>query len=243
VPAPALLADGVWWRYGRGPWLLEDVRLELAAGELLRVRGGNGAGKSTLLQLLAGCARPRRGRVRAAGPIGFLPQPARGLPPVRSDRLLRLLAGRTQPADPVLAAHLATRADELSGGTARRLLLEAVLALPAAVLVLDEPASGLDAEGARRLAGVLRERLAGGCAVVVAEHRPLDLPDGAVLDLGGRPVAADLVEIVLGGTGVFRGRPACDGVLTLSALPAERDALLGEALGAGWSVLAVGRAR
>jgi hypothetical protein len=113
--------------------------------------------------------------------------------------------------------------------------------------VLDEPASGLDGAGIDRLAGVLRERLAAGHAVVVAEHRPLPLPGGAVVDLGGSPEPRDVVEVVvevvLGGTGSLRGRAARDGRLTLAVPAGERDDLLREALGTGWAVLAVGPPR
>jgi ABC-type transport system involved in cytochrome c biogenesis ATPase subunit len=233
----------MWWRYRRAPWLLRDVSLTLGPGELLRVHGGNGAGKSTLLRLLAGCAVPDRGTVRTAGRVGYLPQLARGLPPVRAARLLGLLSGRDLPDDPSLGAHLATRADRLSGGTSRRLLLDAVLALPAGVLVLDEPASGLDAAGIDRLGEVLTRRLTAGSAVVVAEHRPLPLPGGAVLDLGGPAAGEGLVEVTLGGDGAFRGATARDGRLTLTVPAAERDALLLEALRGGWSVLSVGSRR
>jgi ABC-type transport system involved in cytochrome c biogenesis ATPase subunit len=239
----ALTAERVWWRYRHGPWLLRELSVEVAPGELLRVRGGNGAGKSTLLRLLAGCAVPDRGTVRTAGRTGYLPQLARGLPPVPAVRLLELLSGRDAPADPALTPHLGTRADQLSGGTARRLLLDAVLALPAPVLVLDEPASGLDTEGTDRLTGVLRERLAGGTAVVLAEHRPLPLPGGEVLDLGGAAAPAGLVEVTLGGEGSLRGTAAQGGRLTLTVPAGDRDALLLEALRAGWAVLAVGPRR
>ena len=235
----ALAAEGIWWRYRREDWLLSDLSLEIPPGELLRVRGGNGSGKSTLLRLLAGCVEPHRGAIRRAGPVGYLPQLARGLPPVRAGRLLTLLAGREQSSDPALDGHLGTRADELSGGTARRLLLDVVLGLDTRLLVLDEPTAGLDAEGVDRLSGVLTERLKAGTAVVVAEHRPLPVPGGEVLDLGGVR-APDLVQITLGGDGVLRGHAARDGMLTLSVAPAERDALLLEALQAGWSVLGVG---
>jgi ABC-type multidrug transport system ATPase subunit len=243
VVAAALVAEGVWWRYTRGPWLLRDVSVRIAPGELLRVRGGNGAGKSTLLRLLAGCLVPHRGSVTTAERVGYLPQLTGALPRVRAGRLLGLLSGREEPADAALTAHLGTRADELSGGTARRLLLDAVLALPGRILVLDEPASGLDAVGIARLADVLQTRLAAGAAVVVAEHRPLPLPGGEVVDLGGSRERSDVVEVVLGGTGSFRGRAARDGLLTLAVAPGERDDLLREALGAGWAVLAVGPAR
>lgn len=234
----ALVAEGVWWRYRHDPWLLSDLSLDVPTGGLLRVRGGNGSGKSTLLRLLAGCVEPHRGRVRRVGPVGYLPQLARGLPPVRAGRLFAVLAGRDRPGDPALGAHLGTRADELSGGTARRLLLDVVLGLDSGLLVLDEPTSGLDAEGVDRLAGLLAERLAAGTAVVVAEHRPMPIPGGEVLDLGGSRDPG-LVQVTLGGDGVFRGRAAREGLLSLSVTPGERDALLLEALQAGWSVLGV----
>ena len=146
----------------------------------------------------------------------------------------------TDPATTTLADHLGTRADQLSAGTARRLLLDAVLALPAPVVVLDEPSAGLDARPSTGWLRALTERLAGGGTVVVAEHRPLPLPGGTVLDLGGGSAAAS-----------SRCRAAC----TLSAgHGADRTAELTvpprpsgtrcccEALERGWSVLAVGAA-
>jgi ATPase subunit of ABC transporter with duplicated ATPase domains len=200
---------------------------------LLRVRGGNGCGKSTLLALLAGVVSPPRGSVRVPGRAAYLPQLARDLPPVSAARLLSLLSGRARPDDDVLVGHLGIRADQLSAGTARRLLLDAVLALPARVLVLDEPSAGLDDAAIARLTDELSRRLADGGIVVVAEHRPLPLAGGAVLDLGGRSVEP-LVRITLSGEGRTQ-------VVTVP--PTERDALLRDALGRGWSVLAVEPAR
>jgi ABC-type transport system involved in cytochrome c biogenesis ATPase subunit len=239
MPPAALSAEDVGWRYPRAGWLFRDLTVSLEPGELLRVRGGNGSGKSTLLRLLAGCTEPRQGRVRLAGRVGYLPQTLGELPPTRADRLLALLGGPADPADPVVAGHRATRADRLSGGTARRLVLEAVLSLPAPVLVLDEPGAGLDDAALGRLTGALAQRLAAGTAVVVAEHGPLALPGGQVLDLGGE-VLPGAVRVLLGGAGRFRGVGARDGVLELTVPPGERDALLAEALAGGWAVLAVG---
>jgi hypothetical protein len=178
--------------------------------------------------------------------VAYLPQLARDLPPLPGGRLADLVGGTDRPDDPALTPHLSTRADELSAGSARRLLLDAVLALPAAVLVLDEPVAGLDGAAVEQLAGRLDRRLAGGAAVVLAEHLPLPLAGGTVLDLGG-PVGTvapePLVEIVLGGAGSFRGRPAREGRIALAVPPAERDGLLREALAQGWAVLAVGPPR
>lgn len=238
----ALAVEGLWWRYGRGAWLLQDLSLSVSAGSVLRVVGGNGSGKSTLLGLLAGCALPRRGSVVSDGRVGYLPQLARGFPAVPSGVLLRALTGRSIPADPVLAQHVDVAADDLSGGSARRLLLEAVLSLDARVLVLDEPAAGLDATAAARLAAVLRARREAGCAVVIADHRELEqsLPADDVLDLGGLSPRTAEVRVVLRGEGSLRGQAAVKGVLEL--VVADSDGLLCEALAAGWSVLSVERA-
>jgi len=225
-----LTAESLWWRYRRGPWVLRDLSVDVAPGQLLRVRGGNGRGKSTLLRLLAGVVVPPKGRIGTPGRAAYLPQLARDLPAVRAGRLSALLRGPDGPDDDRLAGHLATRADELSAGTARRLLLDAVLSWPAGVLVLDEPADGLDDAAVRRLTGVLADRLDAGGIVVVAEHRPLPLPGGTVLDLGGTVPADPKVRITLEADGDRK---------VLTAPPAERDAVLRDALGRGWSVLAV----
>jgi heme exporter protein A len=235
VPGPALSADRLGYRYGRRPWLFEDLSLTVGAGGLLRVRGGNGAGKSTLLRVLAGTVAPRRGSVHRSGPVAHLPQQSGDLPAIDARRLVALLAGRAASLDLPPRA----RADELSRGWQRRLLLEAVLGLPCRVLVLDEPAAGLDAAAVYRLADRLTDRLAAGDAIVLAEHEPLPLAGGEVLDLGGT-TGEDVVEVVLGGTGSFHGGTATGGRLTLTAPAGERDALLLAALQQGWSVLAVG---
>ena len=230
MPPASLTAESLWWRYRRGPWVLRDLTLDVAPGQLLRVRGGNGRGKSTLLRLLAGVVVPSKGRIRMPGRAAYLPQLARDLPAVRAGRLSALLRGPDGPDDDRLAGHLATRADELSAGTARRLLLDAVLSWPAGVLVLDEPADGLDDAAVHRLTGLLADRLEAGGIVVVAEHRPLPLPGGTVLDLGGTVAADPKVLITIEADGDRK-------VLTVP--PAERDAVLRDALGRGWSVLAV----
>jgi ATPase subunit of ABC transporter with duplicated ATPase domains len=235
VPGPpALTAQDLSFRYGRGAWLFEDVSLTVPAGGLLRVRGGNGTGKSTLLRLLAGSVAPRRGTVSRAGPVAYLPQQTGDLPAIDAGRLVSLVSGSVPDGVPD------GRADELSRGWQRRVLLEAVLGLPCRVVVLDEPTAGLDAAAVQRLADRLRDRLAAGDALVLAEHEPLPLPGGELLDLGGAVVPADVVEVLLGGTGSFRGHAASGGRLTLVVRAAERDALLLAALQEGWSVLSVG---
>ena len=236
---PVLSAAGVWWRYGRGAWLLQDVTFEVPPGALLRVSGGNGSGKSSLLRLVAGCAVPNRGAIRSTTRAAYVPQLARLLPAVPAGQLFSLLAGEPGPADPFWDEHRDSRADQLSGGTARRLLLEVALSLPSDLLVLDEPSAGLDAAGLQRLAGLLRERMQAGTAVVIADHQPLPLPADQVINLGGTTMPPPGVRITLAGTGTFRDQDARNGILELSVSPGERDAVLLAALQSGWSVLAV----
>jgi branched-chain amino acid transport system ATP-binding protein len=59
-------AEGVGWRIG-GAQILEDITLEVAAGELLGIIGPNGAGKSSLVNILSGVTRPSTGRVTLEG--------------------------------------------------------------------------------------------------------------------------------------------------------------------------------
>ncbi|MFJ5711877.1 ABC-F family ATP-binding cassette domain-containing protein [Streptomyces sp. NPDC093105] len=128
--------------------------LALAAGERLLIHGGNGAGKSTLLRVMAGELAPDRGEVRRRGRIGFLAQevtvsrPAQpllaafghglGLGLDEDGLAERILSyGLFRPAD------LTVPVGALSAGQRRRLALARLLARPADLLLLDEPANHL----------------------------------------------------------------------------------------------------
>ncbi|MFN3975221.1 MAG: phosphonate ABC transporter ATP-binding protein [Dehalococcoidia bacterium] len=82
-----LQAEGVWFAYRPGVWVLRDVSLAVAQGSLAMVMGPSGAGKTTLLKVLAGLLRPQRGVVRVLGveaqkglprslrpQVGYIPQ-------------------------------------------------------------------------------------------------------------------------------------------------------------------------
>ncbi|MGW6539017.1 ABC-F family ATP-binding cassette domain-containing protein [Streptomyces sp. NPDC055051] len=156
--------------------------LTLAAGERLLVHGGNGAGKSTLLRVMAGDLEPDRGEVRRRGRTGFLAQEVT----VR------------RPAEPLLAAFghgLGLGLDEdglterilsyglfrpddltvpvgaLSAGQLRRLALARLLARPADLLLLDEPANHLALGLVEELEQALEEWP--GALVVVSHDRAL----------------------------------------------------------------------
>ena len=148
---PVLTAVGVTVARG-GRTLLDAVGLEVCGGDRILVTGRNGAGKTTLLRTLGGRVGPDAGFVKAAAPVGMLPQTADGLRtdvtvldhfrahvPVYVDDAERLLSAHLFDAEQ-WAAPLAT----LSAGELRRLLLAVLVNGPARVLLLDEPTNYLD---------------------------------------------------------------------------------------------------
>lgn len=156
--------------------------LTLRAGERLLVHGGNGAGKSTLLRVMAGALRPDRGEVRRRGRTGFLaqevtvPRPAEplltafghglGLGLDEEGLTERLLSyGLFRPDD------LTVPVGALSAGQLRRLALARLLARPADLLLLDEPANHLALGLVEELEQALEEWP--GAVVVVSHDREL----------------------------------------------------------------------
>lgn len=187
-PAPAAAA-GVLELRGvaleqPGALLLEEVNLALAAGEIVLIRAPNGAGKSTLLRALAGRhpltagERRRDGRrvTRPGGVALMLPEAARQLfAPTVTGEVFLSGASRAEAAR-VLRRHglenLAGRPPwTLSRGEQQRLLHAALDVTRPTVMLLDEPAQGLDPDDLARFAELLKQRAARGRAILVASHR------------------------------------------------------------------------
>ena len=204
--------DRLTKRYGDAV-VLDGVTFRATPGRVTGFLGRNGAGKTTTLRILVGLAAPTSGSATIGGvPYGEIDRPARivgalldgaGFHPGLSARAqLRLLcrgAGvGVSRVDDVLAmtdlAHAADRrTGKLSLGMRQRLTLAAVLLADPAVLVLDEPANGLDPPGLRWLRDLLRGLAAAGRTVLVSSHQLNEMAviaDDVVVLNRGRVVAA-----------------------------------------------------
>ncbi|WP_344732470.1 ABC transporter ATP-binding protein [Nocardioides fonticola] len=179
---------------------LDAVDLDVAGGRVHGVLGPNGAGKTTLLGLLLGLLAPRsgsvevlgvpvvRGAVLPAGVAGFLDAP--GLYPGLTARANLMAVARlagaggaagSRVADALSRVGLAEVADDrvrgFSLGMRQRLGLAGALVTEPRLVILDEPANGLDPQGRRLVQAVLEDLAADGAAVVVSSHRMDDLAD------------------------------------------------------------------
>ena len=165
----------------RGHQILDSVSLELHEDEIMTLIGPNGAGKTTLVRILLGLQKATSGAVytKPGIRIGYVPQKLHIDPvlPLRVRDFL-LTAGRFGEADlgRVLAevnmAHLLTSpVQTLSGGEFQRILLARALLHRPAVLVLDEPAQGVDIIGQQTLYQTIKEiRDRHACGVLMVSH-------------------------------------------------------------------------
>jgi ABC-2 type transport system ATP-binding protein len=181
---------------------LSDVGFAVAPGSIVAMVGANGAGKSTLLRCMAALDRPLAGEIRIAGQdvfedsraahrlLGYLPDfyglydeltvrqclayraAALGVAEIGQTASLDKAARRMQIAD-----RMEQRAGELSRGLRQRLAIAQSIIHEPQVLLLDEPASGLDPEARIGLASVLRELRQGGMTIVVSSHILAELED------------------------------------------------------------------
>ncbi|MER5562546.1 MULTISPECIES: ABC transporter ATP-binding protein [unclassified Streptomyces] len=176
--------------YAGGFEAVSGISFTVARGELFALLGTNGAGKTSTVELLEGLAPPSGGRVRV---LGHDPYTERGAVRPRTGVMLqeggfpaeltvaetvRMWAGCTSGARPVaealelvdLARRSQVRVKQLSGGEKRRLDLALALLARPEVLFLDEPTTGLDAEGRRETWELVRALRDGGTTVLLTTH-------------------------------------------------------------------------
>lgn len=199
MESPALELAGVHRRLG-GREVVRGLDLVVQPGEVMGLLGVNGAGKSTTLRLAAGLLAPDRGSVRIAGhalarepgparrALGYLPD----LPPLHDEldageylAFCARLHGVPRARVPAAVARALELCDlgalrrrtlaRLSRGQRQRVgLAQAIVHAPALVL-LDEPASGLDPVQAVRLRGLVRRLGGEGTAVLLSTHALADV--------------------------------------------------------------------
>ena len=179
----------------RGAFQLSVPQWQVGPGEVVGLVGPNGAGKTTLLRLLAGLDRPTSGEIAILGldPVtehtkvrsqcAFMwdDQPVFNVP---IGRMLHLLSGYYPTWDAGLVDQLLERFDlnpqvspgQLSRGQGTRLRLLMALAWRPRLLLLDEPASGLDLSGRQALLeSVIEVAGAGDRSVIISSHQLADV--------------------------------------------------------------------
>lgn len=176
--------------YGGDFEAVRGVTFSVGRGELFALLGTNGAGKTSTVELLEGLAPPSGGRVRVLGHdpyeeraavrprIGVMLQEGGFPSELTVAETVRMWAGCTSGARPTeqalelvgLTKRSGVRVKQLSGGEKRRLDLALALLGRPEVLFLDEPTTGLDAEGRRETWELVRELRDTGTTVVLTTH-------------------------------------------------------------------------
>ena len=174
---------------------VRDLSLEVGKGEVCGLIGPNGAGKTTTMRAMLGLIEPTYGEITLGGVdmreqprdanrlVGFMPD----FPPMYDDLMcwefLDLFAasyGMPKPARPAAIERLldvvgltekhGAMIVELSRGMRQRLMLAKTLIPDPQVLILDEPASGVDPQGRIDLKNVLKAQAAAGKTVLISSH-------------------------------------------------------------------------
>jgi heme exporter protein A len=194
TPEPAAIAvQGLSKRYNLQP-VLNDLTLEVADGSLCVLLGANGAGKTTLLRIIASLVRPDAGTVALHGAalknnpalrrqIGYLGHQSLFYNDLNAlenlahyARLYHLdnISSRvTEAVDSTgLSQHQHKPVRTYSRGMLQRLAIARALLHDPAILLLDEPYTGLDKDAARALDERLRSLHHPGRTLLIAAHRP-----------------------------------------------------------------------
>ncbi|HZO36140.1 MAG TPA: ATP-binding cassette domain-containing protein [Solirubrobacteraceae bacterium] len=202
---------------------VDDLSFEIGAGRVTGFLGPNGAGKSTTLRTLLGLINPSAGEATFGGlPYERLERPSTKVGAVLEDTAfhpgrtgrnhLRVLAvtGEHRPervGEVLEEVGLTAAADRRVGGYSlgmrQRLAIAAALLGDPEVLILDEPANGLDPPGISWMRGMLREQAARGRAVLVSSHLLAEVAqsvDDIVVIAHGKLRGKGTLEEVLGGS-------------------------------------------
>jgi ABC-2 type transport system ATP-binding protein len=227
IQAPAsdgrIVVDDLTKRFGSKILAVDRLSFTVEPGSVTGFLGPNGAGKTTTLRMVLGLVHPTAGRATVGGvPYRQLPHPSRivgaalesssfhpartarnhlrvlcavdGLPVTRADEVLELVGLKD-------AARRKVRG--FSMGMRQRLSLAAALLGDPHVIVLDEPANGLDPEGIRWLRGLLRHLADQGRTVLVSSHQlneVQEIADRVVILNRGRLVQSGSIDELTAGS-------------------------------------------
>ncbi|GAA2125903.1 hypothetical protein GCM10009727_14610 [Actinomadura napierensis] len=279
-------ADGLSKRYGRRE-AVSGLGFAVEAGQVCALLGPNGAGKTSTMRMLVGLSRPDAGTARILDePVGLGARVLRRVgvlidgpafvPHMSGMANLKLLwaaTGRAWPPPALddaldlagLGAAVGRKVKGYSTGMKQRLMLAQALMRAPDVLILDEPANGLDPAEVRALRERLAELARSGAAVLVSSHQLAEVQQLAthiVVMNHGRLVASGPLDELLGGEDAHRvevddtARAAAvlretrsvtavtvqDGAVLVTAPGLAPDGLVQALVGAGVGVLSVNRA-
>ncbi len=184
--------EGLQKLYGDFP-AVQGLSFQIGAGEVLGLVGPNGAGKTTTIRSLAGIIIPSGGRIRIAGrdladdPVGakgqlaFIPDEPHLFEYLTVEEHLRFIGRLYGVPDVVgripglldeleLSEKRSSLPGELSRGMKQKLAIACGLLHEPKALLLDEPLTGLDPVGIRRMKATIMRRAAAGAAVILSSH-------------------------------------------------------------------------
>jgi ABC-2 type transport system ATP-binding protein len=206
---------------------VEDVSISVPGGTIHGLLGPNGAGKTTTLKMLLGLVRPTAGTFEVLGadartrggrvPLGFLPEQPYFPQQLTAAQALRLYARLSGLPEPEIASRIdellervglggqnRTKLSAFSRGMLQRLgIAQAIIGHPR-VVVLDEPASGLDPVGQRDVRNIMLSLKEEGVTVLLSSHQLSEVEavcDRVSILNRGRVAAEDRIDVLLQVTG------------------------------------------
>ncbi|MEV4311754.1 ABC transporter ATP-binding protein [Actinocrispum sp. NPDC049592] len=202
-----LVVESVRKRYSRGgPWVLDGVDLTVEPGVITVLVAGNGVGKSTLLRIVAGASLPTSGRVVGRPRVvGYVPERAptamrmtarqylshigrmRGMSPGEVASRIDSLASRLE-----LVPGADVPISSLSKGNGQKVAVMQAFLVPPELLVVDEPATGLDATATAELTRLMLEAEQDGAAILMSAHQSAVPAGGRLFRLSAGRIAAEV---------------------------------------------------
>jgi ABC-2 type transport system ATP-binding protein len=216
----AVETSGLTKDYGNGRGIL-DLDLRVATGEVFGFLGPNGAGKTTTIRLLMGLIHATRGSARIFGrdcdrdsvavkrKVGYCPGELPQFGGWRGSEIVAYVAGLRGDVKDAVVASLAERLDvdlgrkyrEYSHGNKQKLALVLAFMHQPALVILDEPTTGLDPLVQQEFYGIVRDARAAGATIFISSHILSEVEhvcDRVGIVRGGRLATVSALEDLVG---------------------------------------------